>query len=95
MRRTLPAAGNSHVEDSNVRILICFEHRCHLEDGGVVEEHVDRTELLRGTAGCSPLFDHPFVSTMRRAAAFGVGPNRITLLRDADGWAPKGFVSGR
>ena len=31
------------------------------------------------------LFDHAMVATMRRAAAFGVSPNRITLLRDADG----------
>ena len=31
------------------------------------------------------LFDHAMVSTMKRAAAVGVSPNRITLLRDADG----------
>jgi glucose/arabinose dehydrogenase len=31
------------------------------------------------------LFDYAMVSTMRRAAAVGVSPNRITLLRDADG----------
>ena len=31
------------------------------------------------------IFDHAMVSTMRRAAAIGVSPNRITLLRDADG----------
>jgi glucose/arabinose dehydrogenase len=31
------------------------------------------------------LFDHAMVATMRRAAAIGVSPNRITLLRDADG----------
>ncbi len=31
------------------------------------------------------LFDHAMVATMRRAAALGVSPNRITLLRDADG----------
>ena len=30
------------------------------------------------------LFDHAMVSTMRRAAAVGVSPNRITLLRDAN-----------
>ena len=38
-------------------------------------------------AGGSPrtLFDHAMVATMRRAAAIGVSPNRITLLRDADG----------
>ena len=31
------------------------------------------------------VFDHAMVATMRRAAAFGESPNRITLLRDADG----------
>jgi len=31
------------------------------------------------------IFDYAMVSTMRRAAAIGVSPNRITLLRDADG----------
>src|ERR1700674_5195876 len=31
------------------------------------------------------LFEHAMVSTMKRAAAIGVSPNRITLLRDADG----------
>ena len=31
------------------------------------------------------LFDYAMVSTMKRAAAVGVSPNRITLLRDADG----------
>jgi glucose/arabinose dehydrogenase len=31
------------------------------------------------------VFDHAVVSTMKRAAAIGVSPNRITLLRDADG----------
>ena len=31
------------------------------------------------------LFGYAIVSTMRRAAVFGVSPNRITLLRDADG----------
>ena len=38
-------------------------------------------------AGGSPrtLFDHAMVATMRRAAAIGVSPNRITLLRDSDG----------
>jgi glucose/arabinose dehydrogenase len=30
------------------------------------------------------IFDYAIVSTMRRAAAVGVSPNRITLLRDAD-----------
>ena len=31
------------------------------------------------------VFDYAMVSTMRRAAAVGVSPNRITLLRDANG----------
>ena len=31
------------------------------------------------------IFDYAMVSTMKRAAAVGVSPNRITLLRDADG----------
>src|SRR6266436_4710912 len=31
------------------------------------------------------VFDYAMVSTMKRAAAVGVSPNRITLLRDADG----------
>jgi hypothetical protein len=31
------------------------------------------------------LFSHAMVATMKRAAAAGVSPNRITLLRDADG----------
>jgi glucose/arabinose dehydrogenase len=31
------------------------------------------------------VFDYAMYSTMRRAAALGVSPNRITLLRDADG----------
>src|SRR4030081_3604216 len=30
------------------------------------------------------VFDYAMVSTMRRAAAIGVSPNRITLLRDAN-----------
>jgi glucose/arabinose dehydrogenase len=31
------------------------------------------------------IFDHAMVSTLKRAAAIGKSPNRITLLRDADG----------
>ena len=31
------------------------------------------------------VFDYAMISTMRRAAALGDSPNRITLLRDADG----------
>ncbi len=38
------------------------------------------------------LFGHAMVSTMRRAAAVGPSPNRITLLRDADG---DGVAEGR
>ena len=35
--------------------------------------------------GTRSVFDHAVAATMRRAAALGVSPNRITLLRDADG----------
>ncbi len=35
--------------------------------------------------GIKSVFDYAMVSTMKRAAAVGVSPNRITLLRDADG----------
>jgi glucose/arabinose dehydrogenase len=31
------------------------------------------------------IFDHAMVSTLKRAAAIGDSPNRVTLLRDADG----------
>ena len=31
------------------------------------------------------VFDHAMVATLQRAAAIGTSPNRITLLRDADG----------
>ena len=31
------------------------------------------------------VFDYAIVTTMQRAAAVGVSPNRITLLRDSDG----------
>ncbi len=43
-------------------------------------------EALQQASG-SPrtLFDHAMQATMRRAAALGDSPNRITLLRDADG----------
>lgn len=43
-------------------------------------------EALQQASG-SPrtLFDHAMHATMRRAAALGDSPNRITLLRDADG----------
>jgi len=42
-------------------------------------------EALQSGGQPRSLFDHAMVATMRRAAAFGVSPNRISLLRDADG----------
>jgi len=42
-------------------------------------------EALFLPGGIRTIFDYAMVSTMRRAAAVGVSPNRITLLRDADG----------
>nr|WP_237684048.1 sorbosone dehydrogenase family protein [Pseudaminobacter soli] len=42
-------------------------------------------EALSVPGGINNLFDYAMVSTMRRAAAIGDSPNRITLLRDADG----------
>jgi len=42
-------------------------------------------EALQSGGRPRTLFDHAMVATMRRAAAIGVSPNRITLLRDADG----------
>ena len=42
-------------------------------------------EALSEPGGVKTVFDYAMVSTMRRAAAIGVSPNRITLLRDADG----------
>lgn len=42
-------------------------------------------EALQSGGSPRTLFDHAMVATMRRAAAIGVSPNRITLLRDADG----------
>jgi len=42
-------------------------------------------EALFTPGGITSVFDYAMVSTMRRAAAVGVSPNRITLLRDADG----------
>ena len=44
---------------------------------------VAEAQFLPG--GISNIFDYAMVSTMKRAAAVGVSPNRITLLRDADG----------
>jgi len=42
-------------------------------------------EALFMPAAPKSIFDHAMVSTMKRAAAVGPSPNRITLLRDADG----------
>ena len=42
-------------------------------------------EALQSAGAPRTLFDHAMAATMRRAAALGVSPNRITLLRDADG----------
>jgi glucose/arabinose dehydrogenase len=51
-----------------------------LPNGDVtVAEALFRPEPIR------TVFDYAMVSTMERAAAVGVSPNRITLLRDADG----------
>jgi glucose/arabinose dehydrogenase len=51
-----------------------------LPDGGVL---VAEARSLRG--GIRNLFDYAVFSTMKRAGAVGNSPNRITLLRDADG----------
>jgi len=42
-------------------------------------------EALFSPGPVKSLFGHAMVATMQRAAAIGVSPNRITLLRDADG----------
>ena len=42
-------------------------------------------EALTLPAPIRTAFDYAMLSTMKRAAAVGVSPNRITLLRDADG----------
>jgi glucose/arabinose dehydrogenase len=42
-------------------------------------------EAMQDAGRPRTLFDHAMVSTMQRAAAIGESPNRITLLRDADG----------
>ena len=51
-----------------------------LPDGGVLV-----AEALQEAGPVRSPFDYAMLSTMRRAAAVGVSPNRITLLRDADG----------
>ncbi|MDE3175121.1 MAG: sorbosone dehydrogenase family protein [Pseudomonadota bacterium] len=42
-------------------------------------------EALQQDQPVKSVFDYAMTATMRRAAALGVSPNRITLLRDADG----------
>lgn len=42
-------------------------------------------EALFAPGGIRSIFDYAMESTMKRAAAVGESPNRITLLRDADG----------
>lgn len=42
-------------------------------------------EALTATGTISSLFDYAMYTTMKRAAAVGASPNRITRLRDADG----------
>jgi glucose/arabinose dehydrogenase len=42
-------------------------------------------EALTVAGGISSVFDYAMVATMKRAAALGDSPNRITRLRDADG----------
>ena len=42
-------------------------------------------EALLAASPAKSLFDHAMLSTMKRARATGVSPNRITLLRDDDG----------
>jgi glucose/arabinose dehydrogenase len=41
-------------------------------------------EALQQEQSVKSIFDYAMVATMRRAAALGVSPNRITLLRDSD-----------
>lgn len=53
---------------------------CVLPDGAVLA-----AEALSEPGGIKSVFDYAMVSTMRRAAATGVSPNRITFLHDADG----------
>src|SRR5687767_11834032 len=48
-------------------------------------DHVLVAEALTETVPARSLFDCAMFSTMQRAAAAGVSPNRITRLRDADG----------
>ena len=52
---------------------------------GLPNGDVLTAEALFTPGGIRSVFDYAMVSTMRRAAAVGVSPNRINLLRDADG----------
>jgi glucose/arabinose dehydrogenase len=52
---------------------------------GLPNRDVVVAEALFLPSPVKTLFDYAMVSTMRRAAAVGPSPNRITLLRDADG----------
>ena len=54
---------------------------CTLPNGDVTVAEA----LQQSTGKPRTLFEHAMVSTMQRAAAIGDSPNRITLLRDADG----------
>ena len=51
-----------------------------LPNGGVLI-----AEALSEPGGIRSVFDYAMFATMKRAAAVGASPNRITLLRDADG----------
>lgn len=42
-------------------------------------------EAMQALRNPKSVFDHAMVATLQRAAAIGQSPNRITLLRDADG----------
>jgi glucose/arabinose dehydrogenase len=42
-------------------------------------------EALQSAGQPQSVFEHAMIATMKRAAAVGVSPNRVTLLRDADG----------
>ena len=53
---------------------------CVLPNGDVLA-----AEALLTPEPASSLFDYAMFSTLKRAAAMGESPNRITLLRDADG----------
>jgi glucose/arabinose dehydrogenase len=53
---------------------------CVLPNGDVLA-----AEALLTPEPANSLFDYAMISTLKRAAAMGESPNRITLLRDADG----------